>query len=199
MRKGERTKQEITHQAAALFNKKGFDGASISDIMAATGLEKGGIYRHFESKDDLALQAFDHAVKLVNSRYLQAIRQSHNAQDRLYAVVDTFAELEEEKPIGGGCPIMNTAIDTDDGHPGLRSRAQDALLTWHQMLTSVVDRGIERGEIRSDADPATFATHLISLMEGGLMMSRLMDDKQYLVQALTRLRARIAELSPSNS
>lgn len=195
MGKGERTKQEITRQAAVLFNKKGFDGASISDIMKATGLEKGGIYRHFESKDELALQAFDHAVKLVNSRYLQAIRQSHNAQARLSAVVDTFAELEREKPIGGGCPIMNTAIDSDDGHPGLRSRAREALRTWHGMLTSVIDRGIERGEIRSDVDPAASATRMISLMEGGLMMARLTENDHYLAHALEGLHAWIDELA----
>lgn len=196
MRKGERTKQGIIQQAAVLFNKKGFDGASISDVMTATGLEKGGIYRHFDSKDDLALQAFEHAVDLVNSRYLGAIRQSHNALERLNGVVDKFAELQSETPIRGGCPIMNTAIDSDDGHPGLRSRAQEALRTWHRMLTSVVERGIERGEIRSDADPAACATHLISLLEGGLMMSRLMDDEQYLNHALERLRAWIAQLAP---
>ena len=62
MRKGERTRQEIIRRAAPVFNQKGYDGAALSDLMGATGLEKGGIYRHFASKQALAAEAFDYAV-----------------------------------------------------------------------------------------------------------------------------------------
>ena len=56
MGRGERTREHILEQAAGLFNRKGFAGASMSDVMAATGLQKGGIYRHFESKEALAAE-----------------------------------------------------------------------------------------------------------------------------------------------
>ena len=58
MSKGEQTKELILSQAAVVFNRQGYFGARLDDIMRATGLEKGGIYNHFASKDDLALQAF---------------------------------------------------------------------------------------------------------------------------------------------
>jgi len=61
MRKGEQTRQEIIRKAAPIFNQKGYDGAALSDLMRATGLEKGGIYRHFASKEELAAEAFDYA------------------------------------------------------------------------------------------------------------------------------------------
>ena len=47
MSKGEETRERIVAQAAVLFNQRGVEGTSISDLMEATGLEKGGIYRHF--------------------------------------------------------------------------------------------------------------------------------------------------------
>jgi AcrR family transcriptional regulator len=56
MSKGEETKAKILHQAAELFNQQGYAGSSISDIMRVTGLQKGGIYNHFSSKDELALK-----------------------------------------------------------------------------------------------------------------------------------------------
>ena len=62
--KGERTREGIVAAAAPLFNQRGYAASSMSDVMAATGLEKGGIYRHFESKDELALAAFDHTLPL---------------------------------------------------------------------------------------------------------------------------------------
>ncbi|MHC5720487.1 MAG: TetR family transcriptional regulator, partial [Nostoc sp.] len=55
MSKGEETKSRILYQAAELFNQQGYAGSSMSDIMRVTGLQKGGIYNHFQSKDDLAL------------------------------------------------------------------------------------------------------------------------------------------------
>lgn len=52
MSKGEKTRQRIVAEAATLFNERGFEGGSLTDLMDATGLEKGGIYRHFSSKED---------------------------------------------------------------------------------------------------------------------------------------------------
>src|ERR1700732_766746 len=64
VRKGDETRQEIIHKAAPIFNRKGYSGAALSDLMRATGLKKGGIYRHFESKQELAVDAFAHAWKI---------------------------------------------------------------------------------------------------------------------------------------
>jgi len=63
MSKGQRTRERIVAEAASLFNQRGFDGSSMSELMEATGLEKGGIYRHFSSKEELAAEAFDYAWK----------------------------------------------------------------------------------------------------------------------------------------
>ena len=59
------TRQRILEKAASLFNRKGFSGAALSDIMRETGLQKGGIYNHFASKEALALESFDYAVGRV--------------------------------------------------------------------------------------------------------------------------------------
>jgi len=64
VRKGDETRQEIIRRAAPIFKRKGYSGAALSDLMRATGLEKGGIYRHFESKQGLAVDAFAHAWKI---------------------------------------------------------------------------------------------------------------------------------------
>src|SRR5208283_5028756 len=69
MTKGEQTRREIVRKAAPLFNQKGFAGTSLADLMDATGLQKGGIYRHFSSKEELAAEAFDYAwQKAVSGR-----------------------------------------------------------------------------------------------------------------------------------
>src|SRR5579862_197704 len=58
--KGEQTRKKIVAAAAPIFNKRGYEGSSLNDLMEATGLKKGGIYRHFSSKEELAAEALDY-------------------------------------------------------------------------------------------------------------------------------------------
>jgi len=62
MSKGEATRQRIVEAAAPLFNQRGFAGCSMQDVLDATGLEKGGLYRHFGSKEELAAESFTYAL-----------------------------------------------------------------------------------------------------------------------------------------
>ena len=73
MKKGERTRRRIVECSAPVFNTKGYAGASMSDLVLVTGLEKGGIYNHFGSKEQLALEAFDYATGIMRERFRQAL------------------------------------------------------------------------------------------------------------------------------
>jgi TetR/AcrR family transcriptional regulator, transcriptional repressor for nem operon len=172
MRKGEHTRQEIIRKAAPIFNQKGYEGAALSDLMEATGLEKGGIYRHFDSKQQLAAEAFDYAWNLARDTRLEGTQAISNTVDRLKQIVRNFWERRAGL-VPGGCPLLNTAIDSDDGNPRLREKARRALGTWLDHLRSIVEEGQRRGEIRGDIDPAGLAALIVSTLEGSLMVSRL--------------------------
>src|SRR5215469_821453 len=123
MRKGAQTRQEIIRKAAPLFNQRGYDGTALSDLMQATGLEKGGIYRHFDSKQELAEAAFEHAWKLAMDTRFEGIDEVTNTVDRLRQFLQNFGERRAGL-IAGGCPLLNTAVDSDDGNIQLRNKAK---------------------------------------------------------------------------
>ncbi len=189
MHKGEQTHQRIVERAAQVFNKQGYAGSSLDDLMGATGLKKGGIYNHFRSKDDLALEAFDYAVDAVWQRVETEVKGKHNAVDRLQGFLVGYRQVIEDPPITGGCPILNTAVESDDTHPALRERARAALTRWRAWITRWVERGIAAGEIRPETDGERLATMLISMVEGGVMMSKLYDDPAYIRQVVDYLSA----------
>ena len=172
MRKGEQTRREIIRKAAPIFNQKGYDGAALSDLMRATGLEKGGIYRHFESKQELAGEAFDHSWKLAMDARFEGTREILNTVDRLKQIVRNFRDRRTGL-VPGGCPLLNTAIDSDDGNPQLRAKARRALAWWLDRLQSIAEEGQRRGEVRSNVDCAKLATLIASTLEGSLMVGRL--------------------------
>jgi len=178
MRKGEHTRQEIIRKAAPIFNQKGYDGAALSDLMRATGLEKGGIYRHFSSKEELAAEAFDYAWKETLDARIHDLDAVANSVDRLKQLLANF--VGRRGIIPGGCPLLNTAIDTDDGNSLLRERARAALRGWRDYLVSIIRSGIKAREIRPRMDAKKVATLIISSLEGATMVYRLERDEQAL-------------------
>jgi TetR/AcrR family transcriptional regulator, transcriptional repressor for nem operon len=176
MSKGQQTRERILEQAAALFNQKGFAGASMADLMEATGLQKGGLYRHFESKETLAVEALDFAIARMGERFREAVASEAHAVDRVVAVTGVFVEVFRDPPVPGGCPMMNAAIENDHGNPQLRARTRAAMDALWALIERILRQGRERGEVRPEADSAELATVVISMAEGALMMAQLYDD-----------------------
>jgi TetR/AcrR family transcriptional repressor of nem operon len=178
MSKGEQTRQEIIRKAAPIFNQKGYDGAALSDLMRATGLEKGGIYRHFSSKEALAAEAFDYAWREALDARIHDLDTISNAVDRLKQLVANF--VERRGTIPGGCPLLNTAIDTDDGNSVLCERARKALRGWRSYIVAIISAGSKAREIRPKVDAKKLATLIISSLEGAVMLDRLERNEEAL-------------------
>ena len=193
MSKAEATKARIIQQSAVVFNQKGYAGSSMADIMQATGLKKGGIYNHFASKDELALAAFDYAVSLISQRIWSVVRTKRNAIERLDALVSSYLTYIDDPPIVGGCPILNTAIETDDTDSPLRDRALAAINSWRSLIVKIVEKGIKKGEIEATVEADTIATIIICNIEGAMMMSKLEKNPVHLRRAIAHLKAYLRE------
>jgi TetR/AcrR family transcriptional repressor of nem operon len=183
MTKGEQTRRKIVEAAAPIFNQHGYEGTSLNDLMEATGLQKGGIYRHFSSKEELAAEAFDYTWEATRQARLLHVDEKANGIEKLKQLIANF--IDHRAPVAGGCPILNTAIDSDDGNALLRARVAKALRSWLSRLENIAKEAQEHGEIRPDVDPKTVATLIVASLEGALMMSRLQrnDDALRRVQS----------------
>ena len=187
MRKGELTRERIIAEAAPLFNQRGFAGCSMQDIMDATGLEKGGLYRHFSSKEELAAEVFRYAVDRVNELRNDKVDRDHGALAEMRSMVRRFVEIRSD--VAGGCIIFNTAIEEDDGNPVLRGLALKAIEDWKVRLAKIVEQGIRSGEIRKGTEPRRVANVLIATLEGALTISRMegtrtaLEDAQHALES----------------
>jgi TetR/AcrR family transcriptional repressor of nem operon len=184
MLKGERTRQRIIAKAAPLFNRKGYDGCSMQDISAAKGLEKGSLYSPFATKEGWAGGAFDHAWPQTCSARVGNLDQVANGVDKLKLHIANFVS----KPsFPGGCPMLNTVLDADDGSATLRRRAECAMRDWVGFLADITRAGQARGEVRSTLDPEELAILIISLLEGAFVSSRLQRSRDALILAQQHL------------
>jgi len=188
--KANKQKKELSNKQPNCLTNRGIAGSSISDIMRVTGLQKGGIYNHFKSKDDLALQAFDFAIACIRQHHRSVLQGKHDAVERLQAIIETFRiyiDNPDHPLIKGGCPLLNTAIESDDAHPALRDRAQQAMNSWRDLIYRIIQKGIKKGEIRPTVDADEVATILIATLEGAVMMSKLYGDSIHIERAINHL------------
>jgi TetR/AcrR family transcriptional repressor of nem operon len=185
MTKGEQTRRKIVEAAAPIFNKRGYEGSSLNDLMEATGLKKGGIYRHFSSKEELAAEAFDYTWEVAWNARLLHVNEKASGIEKLKQLIANF--VEHRSPVAGGCPILNTAIDADDGNPVLRAHVTKALRSWLSRLQAIVEQAREQRETRPGVDPKVVATVIVASLEGALMMSRVQRNDEALQRVHSHL------------
>lgn len=182
--KSDRTRQLIIERSAPIFNKKGYAGTSMADILEATGLAKGGIYGNFASKDEIAAAAFDYGYAQVRDTLRTLIKQQPTAAEKLGAVLRFYHNYTLTPLLEGGCPVLNTAIDADDQLPFLKEKARQAMQEMLDSLRYIIQKGIEKGEFRPDIQAAAEAEHFYAVLEGGIMMAKLLDSPALLNRLL---------------
>lgn len=191
MTKGEQTRQMIIEKAAPLFNKNGYAGTSLSDIMKATGLAKGGLYGNFKSKDEIAALTFDYSYQKVKTAILQSIAPCKTSMEKLFAILEFYSAYITNPPISGGCPLLNTSVEADDSFPFLKMRARAAQNEMLASLVSIFQAGKKNGEFRKDMHPQHEGEMMYALIEGAIVMAKINDAPTILHRILDRIAEHI--------
>jgi len=197
--KAEETRQAIIEKAAVIFNKNGYQRTTMSTLTKALGLTKGAIYGHFSDKDALAVEAFRYSVQKVSDRVRVQLQRNEGSVAKLRAFARTFLDYFDEIVQSGGCPILNTAADSDDAHPQLDGEVRRVLTAWEERLVAMVNAGKESGEILACADAEIFATTFIALIEGGILLAKTIGKRKYLVSSVNGINLIIDQITANQS
>ena len=179
-------------KTAILFNKQGFQGTSLSNLTEATNLTKGSIYGNFSNKEEVAKAAFNHNYQYLIKKFAINLNLATTSIEKLNTLLDTYKSLYNDIISLGGCPILNNAVDTDDTNENLRSLSIKAFADWNQNIKSIIEDGKNKGEINNTIDSEYYADLFVSLIEGGLLLSKSTGEKRYFDHALSHLRSMIA-------
>ena len=197
--RSERTRRLIIETAAPIFNKKGYAGTSMADLTSATGLTKGSIYGNFKDKNEVAVHAFQHNIDLIFDFFSKELKAAGSTLDKLLAYPRGFRKIYPMILSYGGCPILNTGVEADDTHAVLRKMAVDVLAKWKKNMVVLIDKGIDEGSIDPSTDAQSTAEILISLMEGGSVLSKVTGEASYMRNAIDTAETMIDEIRKPNS
>ena len=189
------TRQRIVELAAPVFNRQGYVGASMRDLTGATGLEKGGIYNHFGSKEQLALEAYDYALSPGHRRARPLAGRRHRRR-RPAAAHDPG--VRQVRPQARDRRRLPDHEHRDRGRrhapraarPG--PRVDDALAPARSAASSRTASPTARS--RRTPTRTRSPRSLTGSLEGGLMLSRLYDDPSFTDRVVDHLIAHVEGL-----
>ena len=157
MTKVDKIKEKIIETSLYLFNTNGITRTSIQDIMTATELPKGSIYRRFKSKEEIVL-AYDKSGEIMWSHFHKAMENKKTAIDKILAIFLVYQDATNNPPIAGGCPLLNSAIESTGVFR--ITKATKGYDDTVMLMASLIKEGIEKQELKEDIDIISLASFL---------------------------------------
>ena len=186
VRDGTQTRELIDETAVRLFGEKGFKETTIRDISLSAKIAEGTLYRHYESKEELAWQLFVRYNSLLSERLDGAQEQQGNTASRLTAIIREFSSFYEANP-----KAVEFLFLTRHGFmQRLNPRTRNPYLVFRRVIRA----GMNSGEIPAmDADVATSMVMgiMLQIIDTGLVTGRirqkLSDLETVIVNACMRV------------
>ena len=173
------TREQILRRASQAFREYG-SGVGIGEVMKELGLTHGGFYRHFESKDELLIEAISLGLAEIADK-LDRIAQQAEPGRELEAIITSYLSQEHLRHPETWCALATLAPDIARQSAALRKRLEGAMMGYMQKMAKYMPGS-------SDQERAATFLILFSGMAGAMAMARAMGDKDLREQMLSLSR-----------
>jgi len=161
------TREKILESARRLFNRKGYAGVSIEEIMNDAGLTHGGFYRHFTGKDELYAAAVRQFLCTKTPAAWQTRRQPRAVtKPRAQRIVDAYFSRQHFDDHEGCCPLLGTASDVQRSGEAVKAAYQEVV----EQMVKVFEDHLD------EPRPHDRALALVALCVGGMVLARNVGD-----------------------
>jgi len=172
--RGRASRERIVERAADLFAERGIAGTSVDEVLAAAKAGKGQFYHYFRNRDELAAAAVGYRCAQVVDGLTEALGDVSSLAGLEQALAGFIAGFEQTGL--PGCPIGTLAAEVAGRNEAARLQAAAGFDAWERLLADALERMLQRGELRADAQPAVLATGLLASIEGGMVLSQARKD-----------------------
>ena len=196
MRKdGSRTREQIIEESLQIFSVKGYFNTSITDILAATGLTKGGLYGHFASKEELWGAAYERAVEIWKGIVFKGARKIADPLVRIEKVVenDLFRYCGAEV-FAGGCFFFNMLVELSGQSETMSRRIRTGFMEFAGLLSSWLTEADRRGLLKKGVNHREAADFIVIAINGATALYTSSRDRRYLKETSNQLRAYLRQM-----
>ena len=194
MRKGQGTRERLMDIAQSAILAKGFGATSIDEIIVEAEITKSGFFYHFKDKNELAralLQRYlDTEEEILDQLFVRG-RELHD--DPLHAFLiglKLMAEMMADLPNGHpGCLVATFCYSERIHDQHVRALNRTAMLGWRVRFRAIFEEIAARYPMRDDVSLDALADMMSGLVEGGIILSRAMEDPKLLSQQIVLFRS----------
>ena len=193
-RKGERTRERILEIASNSVLEKGFGATSIEEIIAEAGLTKSGFFYHFRDKNELARALLQRYIEQDDEILDQVFDRARELVDdplqQLLAALKMLAEVLEDLPNGHpGCIVAVYCYQERLFDKEVRDLNRHAVLAWRIRFRAILDDIAGQYQTTEPVDLEQVADMISTVLEGGIVMSKALNEPRTLADQVMLLRS----------
>jgi len=193
--KGNQTRRKIIEKSLQLFSVKGYYNTSVSDILSATGLTKGGLYGHFASKEDIWYAVYDEAVRIWKGIVFNGIRNDSDPLKR----IEKFVANDMQDYLGadvfeGGCFFLNMLVELSGQSASMSRQILRGFVRLSGLLRSWLEEADNKGMLQAGLDFKEVANFIIISLNGAAALYISSRDRSILDQTIRQLQFYISQL-----
>lgn len=191
------TRDKILDAAFQEIYRHGFQAASLSNILADTGLTKGALYHHFPDKDRLGHAVIEEVIREgLDALLFAPLREADDPLDTLREIVRRKAEKATFETVKLGCPLNNLMQEMSPLDAQFRKRLNELLVTWQDAVHDALKRAQKQGRLRKNVDCRAAALFIVSAWEGCTGIAKNLQSVQEYRLCMKQLDDYIAGLTP---
>lgn len=153
-------------RAMEVFWARGYEGAQLSELMAAIGINPPSFYAAFGSKEAIFREAVDLYLQTVGAGSMRVLGETANARDAIEAMLLASEEIVLASPSSGGCLVSLGLVNCQSQNADLRDHMRDLRRTTVLLIRQRLERGIAEGDLPAGTDAKRLATYFATVMQG---------------------------------
>ena len=194
--KGEQTREHIMATAESIILQRGYSGTSIEEIIGEAGITKGGFFYHFDGKNDLARKLIQRYLEndLVFFSGLadRARSLTEDPLQQLLLFLKLMAEAMEDLPgAHPGCLVASFTYEAEQFDDEVRELNAEGVLSWRRIFMEQLEAVVAKYPMKIDRSLEELADMLSAVIEGGIIMSKVLKDRTILPNQLLQYRSHI--------
>jgi len=191
-----RSRRILLESALREIHHKGYKAASVTNILASTGLTRGALYHHFPNKRALGLAALEGIEQNLRTTWVERLQECADPIDALQDMVRTDCSQLSDNDIALGCPLNNLAQEMSALDDGFRRRVVQIYNTWRQLIADTLRKGQQEGKVNKAIDPVSTATFLVASLSGGRGLAKTTQSAEMLAVCTDNLARYLETLRP---
>ncbi|WP_417613666.1 TetR/AcrR family transcriptional regulator [Parasphingorhabdus sp.] len=194
MARGSETRSKIMDVAQEAILAKGFEATSIEEIVAGSEITRSGFFYHFPDKNALAHALIDRHIavenELFDDLFGRAAELGEGPLQTMLIGLKLLAEMLDDMPNGHpGCIVATAAYQDRLFNREVREANKRAVLGWRTRFRAMFEDIVANHDMRDNVDLDPLADMVSAVIEGGLTISRALDEPPITAQQVRLMQS----------